>query len=118
MNKEAFRQLREREMQRDIRFRVWHQGNKTFTYEDYELMKPISQFTGQKDKKGREIWQDDLIQDSNGRTCIVKWHKCIAGWDAWDDKIMKFMGKDRDFNPHNWADAVVVVGNIYEGKAE
>lgn len=132
--KQAFRELRYREMQRDIRFRAWNPNYRGghmsecgttvsgkphwpdirggTSYADESI---LMQFTGVKDKTDREIWQDDLIQDSSGLICMVKWHKCLAGWDAWDDVAMKFMGQKGNFKPNNWPDAVVVIGNIYEG---
>lgn len=120
-DKKAHRQLRYSEMQRDIRFRAWDTKVKSmYKLQTIDMPWPyidviLMQYTGVKDKAGREIWQDDLIKDSSGRVCTVKWHKCIVGWDAWDDVKVVFMGKDKKFNPHNWPDSVEVIGNIHEG---
>ena len=70
---------------------------------DFEIM----QFTGLKDKNGKEIWEGDIVRDSFGSLYVIEWI----------DNIMNFVGKplttqskvsDVDISD------LEVVGNIYE----
>lgn len=124
---------------REIKFRAWDKknkqmlnpasdiGNLMFAYgENYDHITKydaeIMQYTGLKDKNGKEIYEGDVV--------FTKWSKPFVGRDDgtnrevfWaDDKgawaLTNYNGKRNDLcsylKTHAHPDSVEIIGNIYE----
>lgn len=116
-------------MQREIRFRAWDAkrsemfipyeltftkrglhargGQYAGTKEDFILM----QFTGLKDKNGKEIYEGDLLREKNDPDVARVIYQDGAYWFCYDKKNLFTYdwAKDNDA----WGN-LIVVGNIYE----
>ena len=120
---------------REIKFRAWDKENEYMYYDVglhplnckscmtisseglyYNNSKPehnheLMQYTGLKDKNGKEIYENDIIKRNNGNKYIVEWNKEHS-------KFELFRIKDRypvDFMELSaWKEQVEIIGNIYE----
>ena len=122
-------------MNREIKFRVWDNVDyMTSPFDLHDLMFseiefttdcPIMQYTGLKDKRGKEIYEGDIIRGihpfaysdlkaTKSHVVIFK-NGCFElngsplGWDT--DELDEETGKIRPYNTTNWA---YVHGNIYQ----
>lgn len=128
---------------RDIKFRVWDKdSNKIYSQDDfiltfdvvgediylskndkiiplyrYELM----QYTGLKDKNGKEIYEGDIFKNCGGLIKLVVWKD--NGFKAKYTFKRRYQGEE--WNEHSFTDlrdteskrwGVEIIGNIYENK--
>lgn len=107
--------------QRTIKFRFWNEKQNKFTYLSYLTLfeigdcgwalnnsknTKVSQFTGLKDKNGKEIYESDLIDYGVGMLEVI-----------FKDGAFGYKNIEEDFcllGNHN--KDVEVIGNIYENK--
>jgi len=98
---------------REIKFRVWDIRNNEMIYgahesyhwhgylglpEYYELM----QYTGLKDKNGKEIYEGDILKNQVSELSVVKWQG--IGWNPFVDSMID----------HYKSYRFEIIGNIYE----
>lgn len=114
---------------REIKFRVWGKEEQRIiydaeqTYDNEPVNIPsfgmvvnlpklfdVMQYAGLKDKNGKEIYEGDILQFSNGNLGEVIWSHLRAGFDV---AFSNAMPEELD---HSLANRCEVVGNIYENK--
>lgn len=117
---------------REIKFRVWdsernemyHLLENRFSFGTSEFDRAVSwedvfaeqheeliplQFTGLKDRNGKEIYEGDILRDEKGKTYKIKWSMNSNGFIAQSKET-----HGNVYSSYHLAPKTEVIGNIYE----
>ena len=97
---------------REIKFRAWYGGEMSFSddmsleyfFAEFEN-NDVMQYTGLKDKNGKEWFESDLVEAPSGNVFETIWNEDEMGW-----KLRDKNGVIYNIN----APLYEVIGNIYE----
>ncbi|MCU5409290.1 YopX family protein [Bacillus cereus] len=113
---------------REIKFRVWCKEGPSMLNWDYLINEPdfvdfmkgaheedayysrLMQYTGLKDKNGKEIYEGDIVKCHNDLVYIVDWHE--------EDAMFYYKDPDGDEEEDLRMSAVSfeVIGNVYDNQ--
>jgi hypothetical protein len=104
-------------MTREIKFRAWDKDNKLMILFDlfstllstYPMGLEVMQYTGLKDKNGKEIYESDLLSDSHECFMECKWNEFSAMFMLMNTGIGSSLSM-------GFAGQFEVIGNIYENQ--
>lgn len=107
---------------REIKFRLWDKNKKKMIFgptDDnpqpgwiltmhavsvaFEDPAPLMQFTGIRDKHGREIYENDILRSDEGDMAIVRWSVAPPCWQPFMESAFSWSGQ-----------SVEIIGNVWE----
>lgn len=103
---------------RNLKFRAWIEAEKKYIHDcspflisDSEVV--IEQYTGLKDKNGKEVYEGDLVR-------IMGYGTYEVFWRSWDSSF-SLKAIDTDIEEHkilmlceDWEGDYTIIGNIHE----
>lgn len=112
---------------REIKFRAWNPYTKSMYFYDVDTLscmpsqcKPfLMQFTGLKDKNGKEIYEGDVVRANSWANSIIVFGKIgyDGEWNGLTGYALEIWGADNNFYElqyHFDPNKLEVIGNIYE----
>ena len=93
-------------------FVVDEKGNLRFFFLDGEC--EITQFTGLKDKNGKEIFEGDILKDINKVIWEVRYELNEFGIYATTSEFIKAVEMGEKYECFNWWEGCEVIGNKFE----
>lgn len=112
---------------REIKFRVWDKRNKKWVEAGQSLLGyliawvsdykfgilgrgdyEIVQYTGIKNKNGKELWESDIIENEHGERWLIV-------WEGTGFRVALRGNKEAIYAPNEyWFNSCKKIGNIYE----
>jgi hypothetical protein len=104
-------------MNREIKFRAWDKDQKRFIYpklwdnkmpSNWERWFILSQFTGLKDRNGKEIYEGDVTKGGD----VIKWNNKLCLF------CRHYLSMGGEWLPATYpmtdSDDLIIIGNLYE----